>query len=606
MSAEKPKATVADFIKRYGGKTETPEDLGAKANSIQVVPEKPAEPIRPRQVIEQPPKPEVKEGEFVRLNHPEVKPADDGYIKDMEQFGGDGTFDINELNDMKKSVEDAAGFMGDVMEKIVEKHHDQIPTNSDITKEVGKTVKPVRHSALLAMRESMKTQGSAIVKTENTTERRVLVSSNDTGVTPATKTIEDDLRVRPNEVTAGAGLKIDEGKVAVKTEEPKPIPEVSKDDVSEDFATAAAQITVKEKRPERKFDTIADKIKYKYMKTRPSSQMYIPDSKLMVKFYDVGDNELKNTEIYNTYVRDSVLYESISTLNLIMENIEIECLEGDTLTLYDKMRSIKYTDMNILFFMFGKNMVMDDQSFIDACAECGTQNKVNISMDKVIQNAINKSPNFIKEVKNYNPNESLTSLIDKSGVDKAFDLKYSDSIYKANMVIQDCSLYRYVIVTEMIKSYVINKFRFLLPADLINKGNNDESLKYLCRIRDKEISDISKIGNLLFFINYVELVDLSDDSKSIIDLRVDDEKFLLDEDIVGAGLEALMILFKEAQDTLMVTIGETLSKNFANEGSSLDLRTEKYKCRKCGHEQSGEVDAPPLLELFLMQKATPQ
>jgi hypothetical protein len=99
MSVEKPKASVADFIKRYGGKTETPEDLGAK-DSIQVVPEKPAEPIRPRQVIEQPPKPEVKEGEFVRLNHPEVKPADDGYIKDMEQFGGDGTFDINELNDM--------------------------------------------------------------------------------------------------------------------------------------------------------------------------------------------------------------------------------------------------------------------------------------------------------------------------------------------------------------------------------------------------------------------------------------------------------------------------------------------------------------------------
>lgn len=438
------------------------------------------------------------------------------------------------------------------------------------------------------------------------------------------KSVAEEALFMGDLIEAVAKKKIENGEIPV-VEEVKPI---KKESVKDIFSSKVSSETLnklsppKEKPPlpkkeqkEINFKELpkknkpiskVDYIKQKYAKKRKTETSYLPESKIMIEVTDIGDNPIKNDEILTKYTRDSSIYEALSTLQLLLSNTKFICADGEVLSDREKLRTIKFSDLNLYFFLFGKNMVEAKQDYVKRCIKCETQNKLSIDLDTILEKAMSGNTKYIESVKNYNINDSIDVIRDRSMVDKEFEIEHEDEMFKCVIMVKDSSLYRYLIVSSFIKDYIVKTFSEDIPQELIaNKASQDDVLRYLIKKKDREIELVSRLGRLMFYINSLKVIDKEDPSVVIdIDLDVDSDTFDIESSNIEEALDTIMTIFKETSDEMFTKIGEAIVDKFNAGEDAIELLTDEFKCRRCGHVQRGEIDGRGLFEMFLMLKAT--
>lgn len=359
---------------------------------------------------------------------------------------------------------------------------------------------------------------------------------------------------------------------------------------------------------------------------------YLPMSNLVFRSYELS-NEIVIAQLQTLLLPDLNSHkdegDNISNeefVNLVLKHTDVLCADGDTLTDYTIKNKISNADIEVMKLAIGvlmfiirrdseeerKGIYIDPVVKFDLlpCDKCSHKDSYQVDMRKSLISMYTE--NIIEHaLKNFSFDKTFDELIASSIRAKGKGANYLDvetqTLYRAT--IADPSYDDMKSDYNKMYDYIINKYESYVSPDKRSefyerntlRDKYDELLSIIGSINNDLAESIEMDFNGLITYSYVKEIIIYDVPDEMMngkitkeDLKILTEKHIIEpsynsfDSTVEDFLSILALLPKKFSENIERAIVDCQK----NQKISFNI---KYKCTKCGHENTGLLDGTTLL-----------
>ena len=320
-------------------------------------------------------------------------------------------------------------------------------------------------------------------------------------------------------------------------------------------------------------------------------EMPLPNSNLRLNIY-----ELKQSAILNAVTKEVMTSSDMAmkekAIRDILDRSEVLCADGSTVSTDELLRAIAADDLPWIQYGASVANSVDKVPYTVRCERCGAISEIMLDVVERVNVAVQSIPQEI--ISEFSPSDDFKTCILKSKA--GLTAVVEDKEARTKVYISNPSLYKSIIAGDMTRKIICDKFKHLLPPNLLHANIDD---KYAHLVTYHTTADVVQLTSSLILASYIDKIEYYD-----LDAPEDnwgDEKYLDmaigDDDTMDTMCEAVTALEATTLDNIDTIIDQLFIKHSSN------LTTGKWQCYNCKdtHNEGG-VSGLMLLTSILQNK----